>query len=170
MIYILGVEHFTVQLPNKINDATKVEKFIEQVKSICKEKKINLIAEESSKDALSYQNIDSTHIGKIVSELGVEYMLCDPGINERNRIGVKQRDIIASELSIPFPPITQIQEDKINELAKEFDRKREKYWLDQIKLRDIMNNKEILLICGFEHVDSFIELAKKENCVVQKIN
>lgn len=169
MIYVLGVDHFIVQSPHRNNDNKKVAQFIEQVKNICKEKRISLIAEESSEDILSYQNITSTHVGEIVSELGIEYLLCDPGTNERNRIGVKQRDIIASELSIPFPPITQKQENKINELAKDSDHKREIYWLDQIKLRNTAN-KEILLICGFEHVDSFIELAKKENRAVKKIN
>jgi len=169
MIYILGVEHFTVQLPHQSNDLGKVAQFLEQVKNICREKSIKLIAEESSEDALTYQNISSTHVGGIVSELGIEYLLCDPGRDERNRIGVKQRDVIAAELLIPFPPTTPGQENKINKVAKESDRKREKYWLDQIKLRDGVN-KEVLLICGFEHVDSFIELAKKENCAIQKIS
>lgn len=169
MIYVLGVEHFTVQLPHQNNDARKVAQFLERVKSICKEKGIKLIAEESSEDALSYQNINSTHVGGIVSELGIEYFLCDPGLAERNRIGVKQRDKIAEELSTPFPPTTPEQENRINEVAKESDRKREKYWLDQIKLRDGLN-KEVLLICGFEHTDYFIEMTRKENCVVHKIN
>ncbi|MFA6256684.1 MAG: hypothetical protein WCT29_00005 [Candidatus Paceibacterota bacterium] len=168
MIYILGVDHFTVQLPHQNNDAEKVAKFLEQVRNICQEKKIGLIAEESSEDALSYQNINFTHVGKIIPELGIEYLLCDPGLIERNRIGVKQRDIIAKELSIPFPPTTPEQEKNINEVAGESDRKREKYWLDQIKTRNVVN-KEVLLICGFEHVDYFIDIAKKENCAVQKI-
>lgn len=168
MIYVLGVEHFTVQLPHQNNDTGKVAEFLERVKSICREKVIKLIAEETSEDALSYQNISSTHVGGIVSELGIEYLLCDPGRDERNRIGVKQRDKIAEELSISFPPTTPEQENRINEVAKESDRKREKYWLDQIKLRDGVN-KEVLLICGFEHIDYFIETAKKENYAVQKI-
>ncbi len=168
MIYILGVEHFTVQLPHQNNDISKVAQFLERVKNICMEKKIGLIAEESSNDALSYQNIESTHVGGIVSELGIEYMLCDPGITERNRIGVKQRDKIAEDLSIPFPPTTPEQENKINEIAAESDRKREKYWLNQIKLRNGIQ-KEVLLICGFEHLDYFIEAARKENCLAKKI-
>ncbi len=169
MIYVLGVEHFTVQLPHQNNDARKVVQFLEQVKSICREKKIGLIAEESSQDALSYQNINSTLVGGIVSELGIEYLLCDPGLAERNRIGIKQRDKIAEELSIPFPMTTLEQENRINEVAAESDRKREKYWLDQIKLRNGVN-KEVLLICGFEHTEYFIEIAKRDNCPVQKIS
>ncbi len=168
MIYVLGVEHFTVQLPHLNNDAEKVSRFLEQINSICREKGVKLIAAESSEDAIKYQNINSTHVGGIVSELGIEYFLCDPGLVERNRIGVKQRDKIAEELSIPFPPTTPEQENRINEVAKESDRKREKYWLDQIKLRDGVN-KEVLLICGFEHTDYFIEIAKTENLAVQKI-
>jgi hypothetical protein len=169
MIYVLGVEHFTVQLPHQNNDAGKVAQFLEQVKNICREKKIKLIAEESSVDALTYQNIKSTHVGGIVSELGIEYLLCDPGQAERNKIGVKQRDIIAAELSLPFPPTNQTQEDRINEVAAESDRKREKYWLDQIKLQNIAS-EEVLLICGFEHAYYFIEIAKREGCAVQKVS
>lgn len=169
MIYVLGVEHFTVQLPHQNNDTGKVAQFLERVKNICREKRIGLIAEESSEDVLSYQNINSTHVGGIVSELKVEYLLCDPGLVERDRIGIKQRDKIAEELSIPFPPTTPAQENSINGAAAESDRKREKYWLDQIKLRST-TNKEVLLICGFEHADYFIEIAKKEGWVAQKIN
>ncbi len=169
MIYILGVDHFKVQLPNENNDNEKVFQFLQQVKNICREKKIELIAEESSEDGLLSHQIDFTHAGTIAPELKVEYFLCDPGLAERNRIGVKQRDKIAEELSIPFPPTTPEQENRINEVAAESDRKREKYWLYQIKLRGGVN-KEVLLICGFEHADYFNEIAKKENCAVQKIS
>ncbi len=167
MIYVLGVDHFQVQLPNPNNDLKKVIQFLEQVKNICKVKKITLIAEESSEDALSYQNINSTHVGKIIFELGVQYLLCDPGIAERSRIGVKQRAQIAKELLIPFPPINKDQEDKINYIAAESDRKREKYWLDQIWLQNGLS-KEVLMICGFEHVDYFIDIAKKHNFIIGK--
>lgn len=168
MIYVLGVEHFAVQLPHKDNDAEKIAQFLKRVRNICEKRGIDMIAEESSKDALSYQNIESTHVGKIVSQLKVEYVLCDPGFAERDKIGVKQREEIAKELAIPFPPTTSEQENKINEVAAESDRKREKYWLDQIKFLDGIN-KNVLLICGFGHVDHFIKIAKGENCVVQKI-
>lgn len=169
MIYVLGVEHFTVQLPHQSNDVGKVTQFLEQVKNICREKIIELIAEECSEDSLLYQNINSTHVGGIISELGIEYLLCDPGQAERNRIGIKQRDKIAEELSIPFPPITLEQENKINEVAAESDRKREKYWLDKIRLQS-GGKKEVLLICGFEHADHFIKMAGEESCAAQKIN
>jgi hypothetical protein len=169
MIYIIGVEHFTVQLPNETNDKGKVAQFLDHVRNICRERSITLIAEESSNDSLVYQQIDATHVGKIVPELNIEYFLCDPGLVERKRIGIKQRQTIATELSIPFPPATKDQEDKINEIAAASDRIREKYWLDEIKSRNGMN-RETLLICGFEHVDSFIEIARKENLAVQKSN
>ena len=121
MIYVLGVEHFTVQLPHSDNDSKKVAKFLKQVRNICRDRKIKLIAEESSEDSLSYQNISATHVGSIVSKLKTRYALCDPGLAERNRLGIKQRDQIALELSIPFPPLTPAQEDRINKAAAESD-------------------------------------------------
>ncbi len=168
MIYILGVDHFAVQLPNQNNDSAKVDQFLLRIKNICQEKKIELIAEEISYDALEFQEIDSTHVGKIVPELGVEYFFCDPGQTERKRLGCKQRGDIARELSIRSP-YTPEEEDKINKATAESDRKREKYWLDQIKSRN-GENKEVLLICGFRHTDYFIEIARKESFDVQKIS
>ena len=169
MIYILGVDHFKVQLPHQNNDKEKVTQFLEQVKNVCREKKVGLIAEEVSEDALVYQGIDGTHVAKIVPGLGIEYLLCDPGQADRCKLGIKSREQIALELSIPFPPATTAQEDRINQIAAEFDRWREKYWLDQIKSRNGAN-KVVLLICGFQHVDFFSEIARKGGYVVIKIN
>ena len=168
MIYILGVDHFEVQLPHLKNDSRKVSQFLGQVRNICREKKIALIAEEISEDGLLSHQIDFTNVGTIVSELGLEYLFCDPGQSERNRLGIKQREDIALELSIRFP-YTQAQEDKINEVAAESDRKREKYWLDRIKSRGGAN-KEVLLICGFGHANYCVEMARKEGFVAQKIS
>lgn len=167
MIYILGVDHFEVQLPHPKNDSGKVSQFLERVRNICREKKIGLIAEEISEDGLLSNQIDSTHAGRIVPELGLEYMFCDPGQAERKKLNVKQREDIASELSMQ-PPYTKAQEERINEVAAESDRRREKYWLDQIGLRN-GKGKEVLLICGFEHTDYFLEMARKEGFVAQRV-
>lgn len=168
IIYLLGVDHFTTQLPHENNDSGKVVQFLERVKKICTEKNIKIIAEEISEDGLSSHQIDCTHIGRIVSQLGVEYFFCDPGQAEREKLGVKQREDIALELLI-HPPYTPAQEDQINKVAAKSDREREKYWLDQIKLRS-GENKAVLLVCGFKHTDYFIEMAGQEGCIVEKLN
>jgi hypothetical protein len=168
MIYVIGVDHFTVQLPHEKNVLEKISQYLLAIEKICRDKRIKLVAEECSQDALDHYQISVTYAGGCVSKLGIEYILCDPGFSERDIIGVKQRDRIAKELSVPFPPSTPIDENRINEVAAESDRKREKYWLEQIQRYEGKGN-QVLLICGFEHVDSFCELAKKEGCEVQKL-
>jgi len=172
MIYILGVNHQLVQFQYRHNDRQKISEFIEKVKNICIDKNIGLIAEEFSNDALEYYGIDNTYVGNIVNELGVEYLLCDPGKDDRRILGIKQRGDIALELGILWLTENQVEIDRINEAAAESDRKREKYWLDQIKIK-VKNNKQykdVLLICGFNHVDYFICMAKKENFNIKKID
>lgn len=170
MINVLGVDHFEVQLPHQNNNNRKIESYLTKVKSLYQERKIQLIAEESSEDALLYWKIEATHVGKMVIELGIPYLLCDPGFVERNNLGIKQRETIAHELSFSVPITHGSPEEKrINEIVKDSDQKREKYWLDQIRLNS-KADEEILLICGFEHIDSFIKLAKKEGFPVQKVD
>jgi hypothetical protein len=169
MIYILGVNHCG-QFSHEKNDSEKISQYIKQVKDICREKKITLIAEEMSEDSLLYNQIDSTYVGEIISELGVKYLLCDPGCTERAKLGLKQRYDVANELKLSIP-LSEEDEDEVNKdvAVVESDRKREKYWLEQIKSKNGAD-KEVLLICGYEHSDSFADMAQKEGFNSKKIS
>ncbi len=164
MIYILGVAHFKVQFPHKDNDLVEVDKYLSYLKKIIQEKKIQLVAEEISEDALCHWEINNTHARKIISTFRIEYLLCDPGFDERNKLGLQQREDIARNLGFSFPLTTE-QEIEINKIAKESDIKREKFWLNKIKEK---GDKTTLLICGYGHVDSIAELALKENVTAIK--
>jgi hypothetical protein len=158
MIYVLGVDHKREQWPHDINVKEKVVRLKETIRKICKEKDIQLIAEELSADARNYQGIATTYAEEIATELGIKRIDCDPGQSERDRIGVKSRYQISQELGIQFPMEENAElEKKINDTpeAKKSDTKREEYWLEQIKTNDGISGNT-LLVCGYEHPVSFI--------------
>lgn len=157
MIYIFGVDHWKVQLPVKENDITELNIFLKKVRDLCKKNIIDLIAEEISHDGLVANNIAQTHLASLAHKLNIEYIQCDPGLTARDGLGIKSRHKIAEELSLSWPP-NEIDKAKINKKCARFDRQREEYWLKRIEIYDI-KNKNIILVCGFEHVKHFAKLA-----------
>jgi hypothetical protein len=171
MIYVIGVGHYDEQFPHSHNVREKVERLQEFVPRFCKEKGIQLIAEEWCDDARRYQSIKTTYSEDIASDLGIEYLPCDPNIAERAKLQMKSREQIAQDLGIVFAFIQPGSKDeqRVNETdaAKEADAKRERYWLERILARDGAN-KNTLLVCGHEHADSLVALAKSKGYEVAR--
>jgi hypothetical protein len=111
--------------------------------------KPQVIAEEFSEDVLGLKNASSTVV-PIAQEFGLTHRFCDPGRSERMALGL--------------PPFGTEECDPPD--RHRFDEIRESYWLTQ--LSDVIR-KEILFICGAEHVHSFCALlsSKRTPAVVE---
>jgi hypothetical protein len=108
--------------------------------------KPQVIAEEFSQQALD--NLSKAHNLSVVSTvkavadtLGVEHRFCDPDDAERLRLG------------LPDPYLDHYGESE----KPRFDRIRECYWLSRLVE---VSNRDVLFVCGAEHVQSFCELVK----------
>jgi hypothetical protein len=170
MIYVIGVHHQEEQFPHYMNKSAEIAKLKAVIRELHKKQNLALIAEEWSEDIRRYQSVTTTHSEDVARELGIPHLSCDPDLAERNRLGFKSREEIANELGFDFHfimPGTD-EERRVNERAEEFDKIREPYWLDQI-VGSGYGYKDILLVCGYEHTESFIALAKSKGYEATKV-
>jgi hypothetical protein len=89
---------------------------------------VDIIAEEWFEELLEMNNVTSTIPQDIAKKFKIKHIFCDPNKQERERIGWK---------------------------TKADNHLREKYWLDKIKNS---SQKNIIFICGSEHLESFKKL------------
>jgi hypothetical protein len=98
---------------------------------------IKFVGEEWSEDASKISNVKTTVPQDIAFKYNVQHRFCDPNEIDRKKIGWK---------------------------SKQDDRLREMFWLDKIKDK---RNKEIIFICGVNHLESFSTLLNKDRFMVK---
>lgn len=170
MIYVLGLNHYVEQFRHVGNDPQAVARLQNFVRSFCTEKSIQLIAEEWSDDATTYQKVDSTYCEDVATDLRIAYLPCDPNWAERARLGIKSRQEIAEELGIESAtvPLHPKDEELVNAAARGEDIKREQHWLEKLTERSVAN-EHTLLLCGYQHVERFVALAEREGYQATRI-
>ncbi len=97
MIYLVGTHHelqHTGAIAKDRADPDIVKGKRREFKSYLRERALELrpalVAEELSQDLLTYMNGRSI-AGDVAEELGIEHRLCDPGCEERERLGIPGR-------------------------------------------------------------------------------
>ncbi|MDH3596358.1 MAG: hypothetical protein OEU09_14050 [Rhodospirillales bacterium] len=141
MIYLVGTHH-ELQHTGAIRKGRaapeRVERARREFQSYLREKVLELspalVAEELSQDLLTGRNGRSI-AGDVAEKLGIEHRLCDPGYEERERLGIPGK---ADDL-------TGQARDQQFEI-------RERYWLECIS--DIFDST-VLFICGADHTSRF---------------
>ena len=172
MIYVIGANHYAEQFPHDLNETDKVERFQNFVQKVCGEKNIQLIAEEWRDEVRELSKTRKTYIEVLAPTLGVDYFACDLNMAERKLNGIKSRPEIAQDLGFTFVLIQpgSREEALVNDTpaAKDGDAKREKVWLERIIAR-VGTTKNILLVCGYEHADSFVTFAKNNGHEAERL-
>ncbi|MGA3037399.1 MAG: hypothetical protein ABSE64_07910 [Vulcanimicrobiaceae bacterium] len=163
MMYVLGLNHFSEQFPHPNNDGRAIERLQKFVRAFCIERAIQVLAEEWSDDAMQLWSVNSTYSEDVAADLGIAYLRCDANLTERAKLQIKSRQTIAEELGIEFgfTQLTLEETTLINVEAEESDVKREQYWLEKLIKHEAIN-KNILLLCGYKHVDRFVARVKRE--------
>lgn len=135
MIHLLGIDHsIQVDVHEKYLETKKYKNFLKL--NIIKYK-INLVAEEFSKEILSFPynaNLISTTTKTVTDDLGIKHRYCDPSPTKRIKMSINN------------------------------DLKREQYWM--IKIKDLIND-HIIFVCGKDHLKTFSYLLKKNNFTVK---
>jgi hypothetical protein len=105
------------------------------------------IAEEMSVTALVENGLDNSVAQLIASELGIPHALVDPNPDERDRLGIRQRNDI--EL-IGFQ--TGWDRAEIESKVRQSYEVREGFWASRLSDLGVY---PVLFICGAAHVESF---------------
>lgn len=150
MFYIIGIHH-DVQFDKKYS---LTPKFIPYLKDVVKKFRIEIIAEESSKDALKKWGIEKTSVQKISESQNLKYIACDPSIDERKTLGIRSDKEVRREKGLPNALTHQqfniLDQEKIKDFIK-----REKHWLKKIKN---YSNRQVVFICGLQHLDTTLRV------------
>lgn len=146
MIYLLAVSH-DFQSGKDKNLSSKLEKFVE---TFVEEQKIDVIAEEWSKDASDQNGLDRSVLEGLALSLSVKYKRCDPTVEERKKYGyvfnVKKPTF---DGSVDYISKLIDWQRKKNEI----DHIRELFWLKKLEpLKP--SEKNILFVCGAMHLST----------------
>ena len=119
---------------------------------------IDLILEEVSDEGKNYfcESIKMTLAENVCETLKLGHVNADPSGQERMERGIRSRYDIATYLGISKEKIS-LRETEINKEAAPDDRKREGFWYEKL-LPHI--SKRCLFICGYEHVEPFLQLLR----------
>ncbi|MCP4137016.1 MAG: hypothetical protein GY754_38970 [bacterium] len=161
MIYLTGVDHL-IQYKNSIVPEETFEEFRAFLAQTVKKHSIDLIAEEFNREYLEevYMSPEST-VETWAFLRGVEHRFCDPEKEERARLGIpyfahiKERVMKKHGITknyITDPGLRRQVEQETIEICKFYWPRREEYWY--LKISDAAL-KNILFICGHEHVPGF---------------
>ena len=141
MIYLVGTHHelqHTGAIWKERTAPEIVERARREFQSYLREKVLELspalVAEELSQDLLTYMNGRSI-AGDVAEELGIEHRLCDPGREERERLGIPGR-----------------ADDLTGQAREQQFEIRERCWLECISDRF---DSAVLFVCGAEHTSGF---------------
>ncbi len=158
MIYIIGVDHL-VQYNGPVPEHLRLQ-FVQYLVEIIQNLKINLIAEEFSRESLAdvYGATECSAVNA-AAQCGIKHRYCDPEEKERKELGipyyfdvmetVKRKYNIQEKLIIDNDLRKRI-EDETGSIVKSFWDIRERFWVDKIK--DIID-ENIIFICGHEHAE-----------------
>jgi hypothetical protein len=147
-VFLIGTNH---KYQRQILGAPlyEIEEFCEYLTQVVAEHKVVAIAEEMSSTALAESGLDNSVAHRVASQLGILHDLSDPSREERDRLGIQQRNDI--ELSGFF---TGSDPDEIEAKVRRSHDIREQFWASRLKS---MNAYPVLFICGAAHVNSFQE-------------
>ena len=154
MFHIIGVEHSVQEFGKKITEGNLA--FANCLEQAIRALQPTLVAEEHSIEALGRRYSITC---AVACKFGVAHAFCDPPEEQRKIIGhrcyeaLKEKVKNADSLNVLSPYDIKVRAKAI-EIAREF-RKREEYWLDSIKTKDI---SVTVFVCGDAHVCSFRKL------------
>lgn len=170
MIYLIGVDHKIQHNGIGCADLSLRNKFSAFLKDKIQEYGITLLAEEFNEDCLKNLK-DIATIKNVAEELKIEHRFCELSENERKvRKILSPSEIYSEKLNIHS--YSGLKPNLNKEQGEIFDKEMEKSFLQRetewfCKISDCLNTKNILFICGSDHLESFLLLLNSRQCKVK---
>jgi len=103
-------------------------------------------------------DVSDSVVSDIAGHLGLEYKIIEPNEQERIALGIDSLNQIENSIFNEFDDDESLEATAECEARKQSTfRAREKEWLKRIKT---MEGKQLLVICGANHITPFCELLK----------
>jgi hypothetical protein len=120
------------------------------------------MAEELNRQALEEVGQTLSVAERVASDLGLPHLFCEPDRKERAVLGIKDEN----QIRISAFPKT-LQENVVQTLLAEHWTRREREWLKRLSSLGAVNT---LLVCGSDHVPTFVPLAAQNGYECQVIH
>lgn len=162
-VLIVGTSH-EYQRRTSDGPSNAVNEFAEYLRQIIDANDVAAIAEEMSAAALEEHDLQNSVAQEICTRFGIPHALADPGPQERQQLGIQQRNEI--EFAGFFGDLSR--EEIEARVHRSYDI-REEYWTT--KLAELAAYP-MVFICGADHVNSFRNklLAQGHDAVVLTSN
>lgn len=144
-VLLVGTRH-DYQIPGNPGS----DQFRAFVSAICQERKIRLLAEEMSPDALSRVGATMSVCKQVAGSLSIEHRYCDPSIEEQKALGIATPGKASPGA---FSPSCDYYEPDPE--VRQANAIRERRWLEDIIELDVW---PALFVCGAHHTSSFQNL------------
>ena len=142
IVYLIGADHI-IQHKGCLTPAKDIAiaQFQQHVREQVDWLGIGTLAEEFSSDAVRLNGVSASTVEEVAVEQGLQHLFCDPGIAERQRLGIG----LGTNSSI----------------------EREAYWLEQL---EPFRTVAVLFVCGDNHVYSFSQKLSSAGFTVQVLS
>jgi len=151
---LLGTDHLT-QLGNN-----QKESYPFYVEELCKTNNIKAIAEEIHTQSIA---------ADISANLNIEYIIIEPNLEEREKLGIEDRTEIDYEFEfkhkVSIDDLPPKEYAAYNRRIQNVYRERELEWFKRICKLDTW---PLLIICGANHCQPFFNLLSKEGIDIVK--
>ena len=119
---------------------------------------VNALAEELNEDGLKQFGVKRSVLQQEAALLDLQHCFCEPGLAERDSLGVQDVNLLKSKAWLGNWPDAQLEQVIRNEFWK-----RETFWLERI---EHFNCWPLLFVCGADHVGTFPALLRQHGVLV----
>jgi hypothetical protein len=159
VLYIHGINHNTQHRGVGV-DSAGADRFEALVDWVCQQNQIELIAEEFSLEACELSGVSASICAEYAVRNGLQHLYCDPTLEERIQLGIpSQKELVTqvkAELGVKII-VGSEHNAYYDRVAAKYHPIREGFWLDKLSP---YAERNILFICGSDHVESFSALLK----------
>jgi hypothetical protein len=157
--YLIGTNHAHQLEGDKNGDSVA---FAAYLTAFCSDNRIDLMAEELNEQAITRWKAQGSVVRSVASRLSICHLFCDPGREDRQRLGLLTDMEAAKKLGYELS-WTQEQDAAVKAEARGTWPARERFWLDH--LRQVPFNR-CAFVLGAEHVQTFGSLLSSEGFTV----
>ena len=151
---IVGTDHrFQTRGPDFTEPQHR--RFAAYVWDVVKANGVAALAEENNHQVLVEADVSESTVQTIARELGLKHRFCDPDMQTRIKLGIRQENQI--RISV-FPK--QLAEAEVQQQLDESMRARERYWLSELVEFNVW---PVLFVCGADHSSPFLNLLRRNN-------
>lgn len=146
--YLIGTNHAHQLEGQKDGDSVSFSKYLS---AFCSGKRVDLIAEELNEECISKWQAVGSVAKSVASKLSIRHLFCDPGSEDRQRLGVLSDQDVAKKLG--FGSCWTLQQAALieTEVRKSWP-VRETFWLDRLRK---IGFSRCAFVLGAKHIVTF---------------